>query len=117
MTTQIMTANKLSDGTVVFLGYDGEWTRFVDDARIAEREEDVSDMEAESSQSGEIVDPYFIDVEVHAVEGSDRFIKPTQYRERIRAFGPSTHPAFAKKLIPDHFDPNADASSVFMKGI
>lgn len=117
MTIQIMTANKLSDGTVVFLGYDGEWTRFVDDARIAERDEDVAEMETESAQSSEVVDPYLVDVEVRAVEGSGRFIKPTQYRERIRAFGPSTHPAFAKKLVPDHFDPRADASSVFMSGI
>lgn len=117
MTTQIMTANKLSDGTVVFLGYDGTWTRHVDDARIAEREEDISEMEAEASVSAEVVDPYLIDVEVRSAEGSSRFVKPTQYRERIRAFGPSTHPAFAKKLVPDHFDPRTDASSVFMNGI
>lgn len=117
MTTQIMTANKLSDGTVVFLGYDGDWMCHVDDARIAEREEDVADMQAEASESSEVVDPYLIDVEVRAAEGSSRFVKPTQYRERIRAFGPSTHPAFAKKMVPEHFDPRTDASSVFMSGI
>ncbi len=117
MTTQIMTANKLSDGAVVFLGYDGAWTRQVDDARIAERDEDVADMQAEASESAEVVDRYLIDVEIRAAEGSGRFVKPTQYRERIRAFGPSTHPAFAKKMVPEHFDPRTDASSVFMNGI
>lgn len=117
MTAQIMTANKLSDGIVVFLGYDGDWTRHVDDARIAEREEDVADMQAEATESTDVVDPYLIDVEVRAAEGSSRFVRPTQYRERIRAFGPSTHPAFAKKMVPEHFDPRTDASSVFMNGI
>jgi len=117
MTTQIMTANKLSDGTVVFLGYDGAWTCHVDDARIAEREEDVADMQAEASESAEVVDQYLIDVEIRVDEGSNRFVKPTHYRERIRAFGPSTHPAFAKKMVPEHFDPRVDASSVFMSGI
>lgn len=117
MTAQVMTANKLSDGIVVFLDYDGTWTRHIDDARVAEREEDFADMQAEAAESTEVVDPYLIDVEVRSAEGSSRFIKPTQYRERIRAFGPSTHPAFAKKPVPDHFDPRADASSVFMSGI
>jgi hypothetical protein len=117
MTAQIMTANKLSDGIVVFLAYDGTWTRYIDDARVAEREEDFADMEAEAAQSIEVVDPYLIDVEVSATEGIGRFIRPTKYRERIRAFGPSTHPAFAKKLVPDHFRSRTDASSIFMNGI
>jgi len=41
MTLQVATANRLSDGIVVFLGYDGEWSRHVDDARIAERDDDM----------------------------------------------------------------------------
>ena len=117
MTAQIITANKLSDGTVVFLGYDGSWTRHVDDARVAERDEDIADMEIEAGASAEIVDLYLIDVDVRSAEGSGRFIRPVQYRERIRAFGPSIHPAFAKKMVPEHFDPRTDVSAVFMNGI
>lgn len=117
MTAQIITANKLTDGTVVFLGYDGIWTRQIDEARVAERDEDKAELETEASESLEVVDPYLIDVDVTSAEGAGRFIRPTQYRERIRAFGPSTHPAFAKKMVPEHFDPRTDASAVFMNGI
>ena len=42
MTAQIATANRLTDGLVVFLGYDGEWSKDIEDARIAEREDDLA---------------------------------------------------------------------------
>lgn len=117
MTAQIMTASKLSDGTVVFLGYDGLWIPDIDDARIVEREEDRADLQAEAGQSRDVIDPYLIDVEVTSIEELGRSVRPTKYRERIRAFGPSTHLAFAKKMAPEHFDPRTDVSAVFINGI
>ncbi len=117
MTLQVATANRLSDGIVVFLGYDGEWTRHIDDARIAERDDDVAELLSEAEAEASVVGPYLIDVDVRSPEGLGRTVRPETYRERIRAFGPSTHPAFAKKMVPEHFDPRTDVSAVFMNGI
>lgn len=117
MTLQIATANRLSDGIVVFLGYDGEWTRDIDDARIAERDDDVMELLNEAEAASSVVGSYLIDVDVRLSEGLGRTVRPETYRERIRAFGPSTHPAFAKKMVPEHFDPRTDVSAVFMNGI
>ena len=117
MTVQIATANRLTDGIVVFLGYDGEWTRHIDDARIAEREDDVAELLVEAAESPAVVGAYLIDVEILMPEGGARSVSPQTYREKIRAFGPSIHPAFAKKMVPSHFDPSTDVSAVFMNGI
>lgn len=117
MTAHILTANRLTDGAVVFLGYDGEWSRDIDDARVAEREDDVAELLVEAADAPSVVGAYLIDVEVRSAESASRFIRPERYKERIRAFGPSIHPAFARKLVPEHFDPRTDVSAVFMNGI
>lgn len=117
MSIHIATANRLTDGIVVFLGYDGEWTRHIDDARIAERDDDLVELKLEAEAAKEVVGAYLIEAEVSLPEGRGRVITPLVYKERIRAFGPSVHPAFAKKVVPEHFDPRADASAVFMNGI
>lgn len=117
MSVQIATANRLTDGIVVFLGYDGEWARHIDDARIAEREDDIAELEAEAATSPQVVGAYLIEADVRAPEGRGRVVSPLRYKERIRAFGPSIHPAFAKKAVPEHFDPRTDVSAVFMNGI
>lgn len=117
MTMQIATANRLTDGIVVFLGYDGEWTRHIDDARIAERDDDIAEMRIEAEAEPSVVGAYLTVADVVLTGESRRTIVPKSYKERIRAFGPSIHPAFAKKLAPEHFDPRTDASAVFMNGI
>ncbi|MBO6950056.1 MAG: DUF2849 domain-containing protein [Rhodospirillales bacterium] len=117
MSIHVATANRLKDGVVVFLGYDGEWTRHIDDARIAQRDDDVAELEHEAETAMDVVGAYLIEVEVSSPEGRGRVVSPLVYKERIRAFGPSVHPAFAKKVVPEHFDPRADASAVFMNGI
>ncbi|WNJ98796.1 DUF2849 domain-containing protein [Thalassospiraceae bacterium LMO-JJ14] len=117
MSVQLATANRLADGIVVFLGYDGEWTPHIDEARIAEREEDIAELVAEAEASPSVVGAYLIDAEIRLPEGQGRIVVPDSYREKIRAFGPSTHPAFAKKSVPEHFDPRTDVSAVFMDGI
>jgi len=117
MSAQIATANRLLDGAVVFLGYDGQWTRAIDEARVAERDDDIAELQAEATASEECVGAYLIDVDVRSAEVSGRFIRPTKYRERIRAFGPTTHPSFATKLVPEHFEMRADVSTAFAAGI
>ena len=117
MSIQAVTANLLTDGAVVFLGFDGEWRRSIDEARIAERDDDTAEMLAEAIASNKVVGPYLIEVDVRAAEGATRFVRPSKYRERIRAFGPTTHPAFATKLVPSHFEPRMDVSTAFANGI
>ncbi len=117
MNGQIATANRLSDGGVVFLGYDGEWTVDVDAARVSQQDEDANELVVEAEQSPEAVGAYLIDVDVSADEADGRRVVPTKYRERIRAFGPSIHPAFAKAKVAGHFDPRTDVSGVFINGL
>ncbi len=115
MSTQIATANKLDDGYVVYLTRDGHWSRDIDDARVGEHADDIAEMEAEAKAAERgclVVGAYLTDVEV--VHGE---AVPIRYRERIRAFGPSTHPAFAKKQVAAHFEPQADVSAVFLNGL
>lgn len=117
MSVKVATANRLTDGIVVFLGYDGEWTRHIDDARVAERDDDIAELQAEAEASPAVVGAYLIDADIRLPEGQGRTVEPVAYKERIRAYGPSIHPAFAKKAAPAHFDPRTDVSAVFMNGI
>lgn len=85
--TQIITANRLSDGVVVYLDDDGGWTDRVGRARVLEGDEALQSAiaagkAAESAQF--VVDAYPIDV---ARDGPD--LRPLRLREQIRAAGPT----------------------------
>ena len=92
---QVVTANQLGDGRVVFLGRNGRWVENIEESRIIESEsEGEQSMEsarhAESRQ--EVVNPYLISVEL---EGSR--LRPIQTRERIRAAGPTVRRDLGKQ--------------------
>lgn len=91
MPQQVLTANRLADGAVVFLNADGRWSELIADARVVEKEQGDALTEAGDARADEVIAPYLIDVALEA-EGP----RPLRYRERIRAFGPSIHPQFAK---------------------
>lgn len=90
MTLQVITANRLIDGAVVYFTADEEWSTWIADASVL-----VDEQSAEASLAlarasvadNVVVDPYLIDVMQEAAT-----IKPIRYREAIRAKGPSTHP-------------------------
>ncbi|KJE36430.1 hypothetical protein UF64_04610 [Thalassospira sp. HJ] len=87
MSLQVVTANRLDDGLVVFLTSDGSWSENINDARTAEGKEAADALLAEASAPEldiVIVGPYLIDVEQ---QGSD--LMPTKYREVLRTKGPS----------------------------
>ncbi len=97
MTLQIFTANRVTDGVVVYLDEDDRWTEalgqvfvITDDNKLAEK---TAAAEA-AAEAAVVVDPYAIEV---TDEGSE--IRPVRYRERIRAFGPPVHPEFAKQAV------------------
>ena len=82
MTQKILTANRLTDGLVVYLGQDG-WTDRPADAARAENDAEAAVLEDRARRAAaenEIADPYLIDVE------NDR---PLRWRETIRAAGPT----------------------------
>ena len=84
---KVLIASSLADGFVRFLNEAGEWSRAIGDSAIAH-----SDAEAEAllakGQSAEaaniVIDPYLIEVEIEGAKP-----KPVEYREYIRAMGPS----------------------------
>ncbi len=95
MALQIFTGNRLSDGLVVFLAADGSWTESLASSRVGENDDDLARMKAEADAANKaaiVVEPYPIDV----VRENGR-LRPVRYRERVRAFGPSIHPDFAKQ--------------------
>ena len=91
MPQQVLTANRLSDGVVVFLDAEGGWSEHIAAARIAEKAEAEALAKAGEIGAAEVVAPYLIDVTLEA-DGP----RPLRYRERIRTFGPSIHPEFGK---------------------
>jgi hypothetical protein len=86
MNDQIVTANRLRDGRVVFLTQDGEWSARVADSRPASGA--AADLLLSVAQIAAdariVVNPYLIDV---AVAGGSPW--PVLARERIRATGPT----------------------------
>ena len=51
----VVTANRLTDGIVVYLAADGEWTEEIAEARVADTEEETKALEAEAEQAEKIL--------------------------------------------------------------
>jgi hypothetical protein len=82
-----ITANRLSDGLVVFLDDSGGWSLSIAEARLVSdgADLDAANAYAKSQHDARIVvEPYPIDVEI--VDGRP---VPVRLRERIRAEGPT----------------------------
>jgi hypothetical protein len=90
-----LTANRLIDGEVVWLGRSGQWVELLHLAQVLEN----PDAEAEALATGAravteqlLVDPYLIDL-----RRTENGIEPVRFRERIRAKGPTTRPDLGKQ--------------------
>lgn len=87
MKAQVMTANRLDDGAVVYLDPQGRWIESLSQAAVAEDAEACRALEAQAvraQKSQLIVGPYLFAVAL-APEGP----RPLGQREIIRAAGPS----------------------------
>ncbi|MBD1546204.1 DUF2849 domain-containing protein [Roseibium aggregatum] len=92
---KVVTANRLLDGEVVWLGADENWVGDLARAKLLETKEDVAAAMATAQQSiadREVVEAY--DVDVVSEEGR---ITPKRLRERIRAAGPTILPDLGKQ--------------------
>ncbi|MBT3558831.1 MAG: DUF2849 domain-containing protein [Rhodospirillales bacterium] len=89
MSLQIITANRLVDGAVVYYTTDNDWSQWIADAVIsddtASAEPALAFAKADAFANG-IIEPYLVDVYREA-----QTIKPVRYREAIRARGPSIY--------------------------
>lgn len=92
---KVVTANRLIDGEVVWLGAGDAWVDQIAAARVLYSKEDVAAALAAGQASAdrrEVVDVYEIDV-----SGEDGKLVPVRLREQIRAKGPTTHPGLGKQ--------------------
>jgi hypothetical protein len=79
----VITANRLTDGVVVYLASDGEWSEQIANARVADTDEEVKALEAEADNAvrqRRVVGAYPMPVAL-----KDGAIDPLSVRERIRA--------------------------------
>ncbi len=89
MKLEIVSANRLADGRVVYLTRSGGWSESIIDARSARGEEESAALLAEAERAvdaGLVVSPYLISM---ADDGGA--FAPLRFRERIRLFGPLHH--------------------------
>lgn len=87
MTLRMMTANRLSDGSVVYLATDGGWTGLLYEGRIAETDAEAERLAAMAERAVEdrcVIGPYLIEI-----IDDDGSVRPVRLREEIRAEGPT----------------------------
>ncbi len=92
---QVLTANRLSDGEVVYLASDGAWVERLQAARMFTSQADGQaglDVGVASERELKIVHAYLFDV-----TASGASIKPLKMREVIRAAGPTVRRDLGKQ--------------------
>lgn len=100
---QVLTANRLGDGAVVFLNFDGDWVMSLTGVVIARAPDEARGLEARGQfDAGRnlVVDPYLVDM--REVAGA---LIPLRQRERVRLQGPSI-----LDDVPGYLAPAAAAS-------
>jgi len=83
----VLTANRLHDGIVVFLGAEGDWVEDIEGALVARSPEEAQELQAQGAcdaASNLVVEPYL--AEVREIGGR---LVPVRQRERVRVDGPS----------------------------
>lgn len=95
MTLNVATANRLGDGLVVYLAADGSWSERLAEGRVAADETVRAELEARAEAAAAahfVIAPYLIEV-----RDEDGVMRPVQYREEIRARGPTVRPDLGKQ--------------------
>jgi hypothetical protein len=92
---QVMTANRLRDGEVVFLTRSGQWNEKIDEAVLALEPQALAALEARAAEDVKatlVTGTYLFDAE--RVNGR---IRALHMRERIRTLGPTVRPDLGKQ--------------------
>ena len=83
----VLTANRLGDGIVVFLDFEGAWSETIAEAVIARSPDEIRALQDRGTYDAAhnlVVEPYLVEVRETA-----RGLVPIRYRERVRVTGPS----------------------------
>lgn len=96
MARQIVTANRLTDGRVVYLAAHGAWSEWPGEAAVAGDGTQAAALlaRAQADAVSRVVEPYLIDLD------DDAGVTPRRYRELIRASGPSVRRDLGKQAAP-----------------
>jgi hypothetical protein len=92
---QVMTANRLRDGEVVFLNRSGQWSEKIDEATLALEPQAAAALEARATDDVKatlVTGPYLFEAE--RVDGR---IRAAHFRERIRTLGPTVRTDLGKQ--------------------
>lgn len=92
---QVLTANMLRDGHVVFMVEGYAWSPWIDDAIVARTKDAAVDLEARGNAAAKaniVVAPYLVDV----IEENGR-LRPSHIREHLRTLGPSVRTDLGKQ--------------------
>ena len=98
MTAQVVTANRLGDGIVVYLKRAGAWSGRIEEAEVAHGKDDGAALLARAEAPEHrvrVVGPYLMDVNDDT--GRPR---PVSNRERIRALGPTIRLDLGRQAEP-----------------
>lgn len=93
---QVLTANLLNEGTVVFLDAAGAWAASIERARVAHSDDEVAALEAKGAEAvgtNLVVDPYLVELDT-----SNGSVSPVEFRERMRIAGPSIDLGFNREV-------------------
>ena len=97
MTYQIITANALTSGDVVYLADCGCWVDQLAQAQAIHTPQDLDTAMATAQidqDNNIILDPYAI-----VIKSSDGDPRPVRMKERIRAMGPTNRPDLGKQAM------------------
>ncbi len=101
---QIVTANRLRDGLVVFLSADGAWSERIGDAAGATNEAGAQELMTTAKQAAiecRVVEPYLVEVEI-AADGLTPEHRPVRHRESIRVSGPTVQTSLNGRIHGGH---------------
>ena len=80
---KIITANRLSDGRVIYVGEDASVVEDIASAALFDGDDADAALIAAASRPGTFVNPYLVEVTGHTPSGRDRL------KETIRSAGPT----------------------------
>lgn len=95
---QVITASRLRDGAVVFVGPEQRWVERLSEANVFPDNESAAGAlhTAQIDEAGNVV------LDVYTVDVTERsgVVRPVRLREAIRAQGPTVHPEHGKDVRP-----------------
>ncbi len=95
MALQVVTANRLKDGEVVYLTKTGTWTPWLPEAAASGDQDELAarmDVAAQAVTARQVVEPYLMPI---AEDANGR--RALSQRERIRAHGPTVRRDLGKQ--------------------